>query len=99
MSADMKKMRATAVRLETDLKHFGRYKCKWNKHRFKTPKRHLDCGHPAMAFGGMTRNTECELENCPRLLYGDEGSEKEHKKWSSKHILEFEKRDRKERGE
>ena len=68
----MRKLRKACVELDRDLKRFGREKCKWNRRRFKTPKKHLDCGHPAMDFGGMTRNTKCELENCPRALYGDE---------------------------
>ena len=65
-------MRDRFVRLDIDLKKFGKGRCKFNKNRFKNPSKHLDCGHPAMGYGGMSRNTACELENCPRVLYGDE---------------------------
>jgi len=72
-------MRATFLKLDKELKKFGRTKCKHHKRRFGGWKKSIadikgtmDCHHSAMDYGGMSRNTNCELENCPRVLYGDE---------------------------
>ena len=62
-------MRADFLKLEAELKKFGKVKC---KHRNKKKPTVMECHHPAMGYGGMSRNTDCELENCPRVLYGDE---------------------------
>ncbi len=69
-------MRAAFLKLDKQLKEFGKNKCKFHKSRKKDPKRYLDCTHPAMGYGGMSRNTDCELENCPRVLYNDNGTSK-----------------------
>jgi len=63
-------MRASFLKLDKELKNFGRTKCKHRSWATRSSMR--VCGHPAMGYGGMTRNTNCELENCPRVLYGDE---------------------------
>lgn len=68
----MLKIRLDFLKLNAALKKFGKTKCKFHKNR---KGRGLECQHPAMAYGGMTRNTDCELENCPRALHGDEGIE------------------------
>lgn len=66
-------MRTAFLKLDKQLKEFGKDKCKFHKSRKKDPSKWLDCNHSAMGYGGMSRNTDCELENCPRILYGDEG--------------------------
>lgn len=57
---------------DKELKHFGKTRCKFrykgNKLGYKET-----CCHPAMGYGGMSRNIDCELTNCPRILHGDEG--------------------------
>jgi len=65
----IKIMRAKFLKLDKELKVFGRTKC---IHRNKVKRTMMECHHPAMGYGGITRNTDCELENCPRVLYGDE---------------------------
>ena len=66
-------MRAAFLKLDKELKAFGKTKCKHNRLRHARGKKlMIECDHPSMAYGGMTRNTDCELENCPRVLYGDE---------------------------
>ena len=64
-------LRSDLLKLDAQLKKFGRTKCKFHKNRKGKPEQGLECCHPAMAYGGMNRNTNCELENCPRILYGD----------------------------
>ncbi len=69
-------MRTAFLKLEKQLKEFGRNKCKFHKNRKKDRSKWLDCTHPAMDYGGMSRNTSCELENCPRVLHDDNGTSK-----------------------
>ena len=70
MPHPIKTMRANFLKLDKELKEFGKTKC---RHRSKTTKSSIMvCHHSAMSYGGMTRNVNCELENCPRVLYGDE---------------------------
>ena len=69
----MNTIRLKFLRLNVLLKEFGRTKCKFHKNR-KANKNHVsECHHPTMSYGGMGRNTDCEITNCPRILYGDEG--------------------------
>jgi len=42
------------------------------------------CNHLSMAFGGMGRNSDCELVNCHRVLYGAEPKKEEYEKWGKK---------------
>jgi hypothetical protein len=61
-----------AARLET----FGKTKCKFyaqplNKKTFFRSNNKGYCKHPDMDYGGITRNTDCELINCPRIIYGN----------------------------
>ena len=72
MSNKIKEMRAIFLKLDRNLKKFGKEYCKFYN-RKKGPKV-VECFHPSMGYGGMTRNTDCELENCPRVLYGNEGT-------------------------
>ncbi len=73
MPHPIKVMRATFLKLDKELKAFGKTKCKHHKNRTHQGKKSMmDCYHSAMGYGGITRNTDCELENCPRVLYGDE---------------------------
>jgi hypothetical protein len=67
----MLKIRLDFLKLNAKLKNFGKTKCKF--HRNRKNKTGLECSHPAMGWGGINRNTKCELENCPRALYGDKG--------------------------
>lgn len=66
-------LRTTFLELDSKLKEFGRTKCKFHRNR-ESKRIGLECSHPAMAYGGINRNTDCELENCPRVLYGNEGN-------------------------
>lgn len=55
--------------LTRDLKKFGNTRCKYHTSQ-KYPKRKskwTGCHHPAMGYGGISRNTDCKLDNCPRL--------------------------------
>ena len=70
---DCHKLRLDFLELSARLKHFGKTQCRFHKNRKRNRQQGLECNHPAMAYGGITRNTDCELENCPRILYGDEG--------------------------
>ena len=54
-------------KLDTQLKKFGKDKCKFHKNRKPKPK-WIECFHPSMSYGGMGRNTDCELDNCPRII-------------------------------
>lgn len=75
MSNSIGAMRATYLRLDRQLQKFGNAKCKHNWRRSKSQKKGImECHHPNMSYGGMTRNTDCELRNCPRVLHGDEGN-------------------------
>lgn len=60
--------------LDKELKKFGRTKCK-----FRNPAKltMVECKHPAMAYGGLNTDTDCEIANCPRVLYGDHDKDKE----------------------
>lgn len=91
-------MRLTFLKLDSEVKAFGRKKCKWNKHRFKTRSKHLECGHPAQDFGGMASDTSCKLENCPRVAWGDESSRAEKTSTVGRRLARFYKKDRKEKG-
>ena len=81
--AAIQRMREDFLKLDAQVKKFGKMHCKHHRRRTK-PKAHPvndACCHPAMAFGGMSRNTNCELENCPRVLYGDEPGKTVYKHW------------------
>jgi len=69
-------MRTAFFKLDRQLKEFGKSKCRFHKSRKKDPSRFLSCTHPAMDWGGMSRNTDCELKNCPRILHNDPGTSK-----------------------
>jgi hypothetical protein len=74
MAHSAKSIRAAYLKLNKELKAFGKTKCKNHKNRTHHGKKSImECHHSAMGYGGMSRNTYCELENCPRVLYGDEG--------------------------
>ena len=68
-----KEIRAAFLELDSKLKKFGRTKCKFHRNRKNKQTGILECNHPVMSYGGINRNTECELKNCPRVLHGDEG--------------------------
>jgi hypothetical protein len=65
-------LRTAFLELDSKLKEFGRAKCKFHRNQ-KSKRIGIECDHPAMGYGGINRNTDCELGNCPRVLYGDEG--------------------------
>jgi hypothetical protein len=74
MSQKVREMRAAFLKLDKALKDFGRKHCKCHTNqKDKKPSRGMQCKHSAMDYGGMSRNTDCELKNCPRVLYDDEG--------------------------
>lgn len=67
-------LRSDFLKADVRLKRFGKRRCKFHKNREKdSSKLFLECRHPAMAYGGLNRNTNCELVNCPRVLYDDQG--------------------------
>lgn len=66
-------MRSNFLKLDAQLKKFGKTKCKFHKNRKGQKKSTVDCFHSSMSYGGISRNTDCELENCPRVLWGNEG--------------------------
>ena len=68
------KLRAAFLELDNKLKKFGRTKCKFHRNRKGKKTGSLECHHPVMGWGGINRNTDCELANCPRVLCGDEGN-------------------------
>ena len=72
MSQRVKEMRAAFLKLDKALKDFGKKHCKCHDQRKKIKGDWDGCDHSAMGWGGMNRNTNCELVNCPRVLYGDE---------------------------
>jgi len=83
---EIRQMRKTFLKLDQQLKEFGKKRCKIHACR-KNPKHHsVDgaCSHLSMAFGGMGRNSDCELVNCPRILHEAEPKKEEYKRWRMK---------------
>jgi hypothetical protein len=66
-------LRLRFLELNAALKKFGKTKCKFHKNRIGVRTPGSDCHHPSMGYGGINRSRDCELENCPRILYGNEG--------------------------
>ena len=69
----MSVMRKRFLILQRELKIFGKTSCRFHENRKNKSKSIMECHHPSTAYGGINRNTDCELENCPRIIYGDEG--------------------------
>lgn len=60
--------------LDTKLKKYGRTLCRFHKNRSsRTWGLQLECHHPSTGYGGINRNTNCGLINCPRVIYNNEG--------------------------
>lgn len=70
----VKYLRGCFMNLNVRLKAFGRDSCKWHRNKKHPGRKHgMQCFHPAMGYGGITRDTDCRLVNCPRIIDGDEG--------------------------
>ena len=70
---DEKNMTMSSLRMEfEDLESKHKRLSKKCKHRGKLHgyKKHSwdQCAHDSMDYGGMTRNTDCELINCPLMI-------------------------------
>ena len=53
--------------LNDQLQKFGKTECKYHKNRLLKPRGLMECRHSSMGQGGLTRNTDCELTNCPLI--------------------------------
>jgi len=74
ISPEISMFKLAFLELDTKLKNFGKTLCKFHKNRNKQTRHQvIECHHPAMGYGGINRNTDYELINCPRILYNDEG--------------------------
>ena len=54
-------IKAEFEKLSAQLKAFGTL-CK-----YRDKKQKGECNHEDMGWGGLSRNTRCELRNCPRV--------------------------------
>lgn len=53
-------LRSDFLKLNAQLKKFGRTKCKFYKNQC--------CNHSTMGYGGISRDTDCKIGNCPLII-------------------------------
>ena len=60
MNSTIRKLKLNFSELNKALKEYGKTKCVFYNNG--------SCREPSMGWGGMTRDTECRIDNCPFII-------------------------------